>query len=59
MAQEFDRNRLNETVDQISKAMTEKAIELGAIPNSCHTECSISIGPDGKPVYTCRVICGW
>lgn len=24
---------------------------------NCHTECSISIGPDGKPYYQCKLIC--
>lgn len=24
---------------------------------ACRTECSVSIGADGKPVVTCRLIC--
>ena len=26
---------------------------------NCHTQCSVSIGSDGKPVTTCTVICDW
>ena len=33
----------------------------GLVPaaTNCRTECGISIGPDGKPVYTCKLVCDW
>jgi hypothetical protein len=57
--QNFEQSKLEQSVAKVSEAMTKAARDAGAIPNDCRTECSISIGPDGKPVYTCRVVCDW
>jgi hypothetical protein len=36
-----------------------KQQELVPLDWNCHTECSVSIGPDGQPVYSCRLVCGF
>ncbi len=55
----FQLQVLEGSLAQISEAMTKAAQDAGAIPMGCHNECSVSIGPDGKPVYTCKVVCDW
>jgi len=30
-----------------------------ADPIDCRTICTIALGPDGKPVISCQLICDW
>jgi hypothetical protein len=42
--------------DEVHKIMVQNGYATAA---KCRTECSISIGSDGKPVTTCKVVCDW
>ena len=52
-AAEADLKKLS---DEVHKTMVAQGY---AEAESCRTECSVSVGPDGKPVVTCRVVCDW
>ncbi|MNR38001.1 hypothetical protein D3C85_1560700 [compost metagenome] len=50
-----------EKLAAISKDVHAAFLKHEAVPldMDCRTECSVSIGPDGKPVYQCRLVCGF
>jgi hypothetical protein len=51
------KDHLTKLSDDVHQAM----VANGAAPAgaNCRTVCSVSIGPDGRPVYTCSLVCDW
>ena len=48
-----------EGLKQLEVALKDAAKSANIEASNCRTECSVSIGPDGKPVVTCKVVCDW
>jgi len=46
-------------LEKLSQSVHKTFIEHDPSLQSCRTVCGITIGPDGKPVYTCRIECDW
>lgn len=54
---EVKAEAMKDNIDQLSKALTDKAHEINALPLDCSYECHVSIGPNGQPVVTCGIVC--
>lgn len=57
--QKFELSSFKPHEGALSAALTEKAQSLGIIPMECRYECHVTMGPDGKPVVTCGINCGF
>ncbi|WP_144030191.1 hypothetical protein [Burkholderia sp. AU16741] len=60
----MDQQIQKQTQDKLaalSADVHEAFVNNGVVPldADCHTECSVTIGPDGKPVYQCKLVCGF
>lgn len=50
------RDDMKKLSEEVHKTMVANGFGSGS---NCHTECSVSVGSDGKPVVTCRLVCSW
>lgn len=46
-------------LQKLSEDVNQVMVKNGVVSEAsgCRTECSITIGSDGKPVYSCKVVC--
>jgi len=53
---ESAKSDLKKLSEEVHKTMVQQGF---ATEQNCRTVCSVSVGPDGKPVVTCSLICDW
>jgi hypothetical protein len=54
---DVDGKKMEAKEKELSKAISDKAHELGVLPKDCEYECHVEVDSSGKAKVVCGVVC--